>query len=220
MNASLIEFFIKRDLKVIRHSRSLYISSSITGNSLLDLLAEKLHRAKFDKNGRIARRGKISARLLSLLLSHPFLKQERKSTGREEFGPVLVDKIVDFGNRIGLHRDDLMATAAEFTVINIVNNITPLLKEDNKLTKLYLTGGGEKNMFIKSRLKQHLPEIKIDSVKKLGLGPDFVEAASYAVMGHACLRGEFLRTDFNGGPASSVHPVLGKIVQPPGMLKK
>jgi len=189
------------------------------GNSLLDLLAEKLFRKKFDKNGKIARRGDISTRLLSLLLSHPFLKQKRISTGREEFGPAMVEKIIDFGRRFKLHRDDLIATAAEFTVLSIIEKIRPLIQKDQNLSKLYLTGGGEKNMFLKSRLRQYLPDIKIDSVKALGIGPDIVEAASYAVMGHACLRGECLRTDFSGKAASSIQPVLGKIVQPPGMIK-
>ena len=113
-----------------------------------------------------------------------------------------------------------MATAAEFTVLSIIEKIRPLIQKDKNLSKLYLTGGGEKNMFIKSRLGQYLPDIEIDSVKALGIGPDIVEAVSYAVMGHACLRGERLRTDFSGRRVLSIQPILGKIVQPPGIMKK
>jgi len=188
------------------------------GNSVVDLLVFRLFKEKYDKNGHRAQKGKISQRLLALLLSHPFFKQNRRSTGREEFGFEMADKIVDFGRKLNLHGNDLIATAAEFTVLAVIKKIEPILQTDRNILKLYLTGGGERNTFFKTRLALYLPDIRIESVRRLGFSPETVEAASYAVMGLACLRGERLRTDFMNKTSRKTQPVLGKIVQPPGRL--
>ena len=60
-----------------------------------------------------------------------------------------------------------------------------------------------------SRLRHHLPDLEILSIDELGIDGDFVEAASYALLGEACLRSEpMIET---GGARA----ILGKIVQPP-----
>ncbi len=199
--------------------RSIKAADCGPGNSLIDLLAFRLFGEKYDRNGCRAQKGNISQRLMALLLTHPFFKAGRQSTGREEFGFQTADRIIDFGHKLNLDGHDLLATATEFTVISIVQKIKPLLKAEPKIKKLYLTGGGEKNTFLKARLRQHLPECKISSVRQLGFNPAMVEAAAYAVMGLSCLRGERLRTDFMRRKASKRQPVLGKIVQPPGKLQ-
>jgi 1,6-anhydro-N-acetylmuramate kinase len=80
---------------------------------------------------------------------------------------------------------------------------------------LYLTGGGERNNFIRERLSHHLSGVSLGSVRELGIDPRFVEAAAFAVMGAAALNSRPLRTVFRGNRPQAVQPVLGKIVQPP-----
>lgn len=183
------------------------------GNSLCDLLAERLYGLKYDKDGRKARSGQPSQRLLTLLLADPFFAGKRISTGREQFGSNVAEKIMAFGREHKLSAEDMMATAAEFTCASIAQAVVPVVERDNSLAKLYLTGGGRKNKFIRSRLASWLPELEVLSVERLGVDGDYVEAACYAVMAEACLRSESLICGLAG--VKTGLPIMGRIAQPP-----
>ena len=185
------------------------------GNSLCDILCEKLFHKRFDHYGKIASNGKPSKRILSLLLAQPFFKNKTISTGRETFGKNFAEKIISLGVKFELSKSNILSTAAELTVLAIVNKIKPLLKRDSSLSKLYLTGGGRKNKFFVKRLIEMLNGMEIVPADNLGVNADFIEAAAYAVMGEAALRSEPLPTVFDGKQAATSYPVLGKIVQPP-----
>ncbi len=184
------------------------------GNSLSDILSQRLYGKNFDVKGMHASQGKISKRLLTLLLANPFFSGKTISTGREDFGVATVHEILDFGQRFGLTPEDMLATAAELTAAAIAMKVRPLLHRDKKLSKLYLTGGGRNNSFLVNRLRHRLPEMEIHRADQLGFNADFIEAAAYAVMGEACLHSTplSLRSKNKSGSAS---PILGRIVQPP-----
>ena len=190
------------------------------GNSLLDLLSSRLYGEPYDHHGRRAATGEVSEPLLRQLMSHPFFRSHTVSTGREVFGFKLVDKILSVGKRRSLRREDIIATAAEFTAGAIAHKIEPFFKRDRRLRKLYLTGGGEKNRFVKKRLAAHLPGISPESIADLGVAPRYVEASAYAVMGATALGGRPVRTVFANNRPQTVQPVPGKIVQPPVKVKR
>lgn len=184
------------------------------GNSLSDLLSRKLHGCKYDHQGQKAAAGTPSERLYHLLTAESFFNGGTKSTGREVFGAAMADKMLAFSKQFDLKPDDLLATAGELTVRSIAARVRPLFDNDKTLRSLYLTGGGEHNRFFVRRLKKLLGGPDVVSIRKLGFDPKLVEAASYAVLGEACLRSEPLPTRFDGRP-QKVMPVLGRIVQPP-----
>lgn len=184
------------------------------GNSLCDILCHRLFGEKFDRNGTRASKGKISQRLLTLLLADPFFSSRAVSTGRETFGAKMVQKIVDFGRRSGLTGEDLLATAAELTATAVTRKVHPLIRRDKSPTKLYLTGGGSSNIFLVNRLRNRLPDVEVHRGDELGINADFIEAAAYAVMGEACLRSEPLNQPRKNKTGSACC-VLGRIAQPP-----
>jgi len=184
------------------------------GNSLSDLLCRRLFDEPFDKGGRRAALGKASERLWHLLMGEAFFNGGTLSTGREMFGPALVEKMVAFGERFKLAHEDLLATAAELTVRSIAAKVRPLVESDKALGSLYLTGGGWHNRFFVRRLKELLDGLEVVSIRRLGIDSNLVEAASYAVLGEACLRSEALPTRFDGR-RQKLMPVLGRISQPP-----
>ncbi|MCK4605810.1 MAG: anhydro-N-acetylmuramic acid kinase [candidate division Zixibacteria bacterium] len=184
------------------------------GNSLSDILSMRLFGERCDRSGRRAASGTLSNRLLSLLLGDPFFTGKALSTGRETFGCEMAERIIEFGRRFKLRKEDLLRTTVELTTNAIAIKIWPFVRRDTGLTRLYLTGGGRRNRFLVKRLGQHLPDLDIRSIDEFGLHADYVEAAAYAVMGEACLRSESLPVSsgmFRGEPA----PVLGRIAQPP-----
>jgi len=184
------------------------------GNSLSDVLSQRLYGEKYDRKGVRASKGKASERLLTLLLANPFFSGKTISTGREDFGVIMVREILDFGQRFGLTPEDMLATAVELSATAIAVKVRPLLDRDKKLSKLYLTGGGRKNNFLVNRLRHRLTEMEIHRADELGINADFIEAAAYAVMGEACLRSEPLNLQGKNKTGSTL-PVLGRIVQPP-----
>lgn len=153
------------------------------GNSLMDILAQKYFRRPYDAMGRLAAKGQVSQRLLSVLMADDYLKGKfGPSTGRERFGEKFVEKIIRWSSRLNLNRYDIMATTAELTAVTIVDHARRLARMHD-LDSLYLFGGGAKNRFIVDGLKLGLPEMKIDKVQSLGYQSDYLEAICYAVMG-------------------------------------
>lgn len=180
------------------------------GNCLLDLLARRLFGLPYDRGGSRAAAGKVSQRLLSLLLASPFFRGQIQSTGREVFGPVMEQQVLDFGANHHLSAEDMLATVAELTSVGIVSRVWPIVRRDDLLEEIFVFGGGRKNAHIMRRLQHQLPDVAIKRIDELALNGDLVEAAAYAVMGEACIRGEALDL---GSSRRKMRAVCGRIVQ-------
>lgn len=182
------------------------------GNILSDLLAQTLFGKKSDKNGAIASKGTISKRLLTLLSADSFFSSQQKSTGRESFGKSTIEKIILFQKQFELPSEDLFTTVIELTCSEISKQLVKLTKKDKKIKKLYLTGGGRKNIFLVKQLQSKLPELQICSIDEMGISGDYLEAVSYAVLAEHTLRAKPIHrvTDKNG-----FTPLLGMIHLPP-----
>lgn len=187
------------------------------GNILSDLLSQKLFHSPYDKNGKRASNGTVSQRLLTLLLSDSFYSSAEKSTGRESFGKKTIEKMITFAGEFHLSNEDLLATAVECTARSIQRAVMPIFKKEKKLRKLYLTGGGRKNIFLRKRLQQLLPGISIGLIDELGIPGDFIEVVSYAVLGEAFLRSECIHTERG---KNGLYPLPGKLHLPPVEKRK
>lgn len=113
-------------------------------NFALNYLARKKGKS-FDKNGRIAKAGKINAKLLNQLNRFEFYKQlPPKSLGKEWFDTNFLPLMED--SRISL--PDKMRTLAEHTAIQIGAEL-------NKSShgNVLVTGGGVFNSFLISRIQ-------------------------------------------------------------------
>ena len=186
------------------------------GNMLIDALTARLYQRPYDRNGSLARRGRISEPVVKELLAYVARSRRgRRSAGREEFGQPLLNRLLTLGNKRKLSDRDLIATASELTVRTIVRSVGPIVRRESRLPKLYLTGGGAHNKFICDRLSAHLPMLPVSAIDTLGLPAGLVEAAAFAVLGEAALRSEALPTRFDGTTRQTSWPVSGRIVQPP-----
>lgn len=182
------------------------------GNILSDLLAQTLFGKKSDRNGDIASKGTISKRLLTLLSADSFFESKQESTGRERFGKSTIEKILSFQKQFELSAEDLFTTVIELTCSEISKQLIKLTKKDKKIKKLYLTGGGRKNIFLVKQLQIKLPELQICSIDELGIPADYLEAVSYGVLAEHTLRAKPIHKakDKNGNT-----PLLGMIHLPP-----
>jgi anhydro-N-acetylmuramic acid kinase len=152
-------------------------------NLLINLAMRHFSRGKhaFDRDGRLASRGKIDERLLHRLLKMPYLiEPPPKSTGRELFGEPMLKQLL----RRNLAPNDLLATLTEFTARSIVLNYR--LHLAGIPDEVILCGGGTQNPFLFARIASALREIRSDvavrSSSEHGWHPQVIEAAAFALL--------------------------------------
>ena len=119
------------------------------GNMVLDAVMERLYGKSYDRDGRIAARGKILERVLAAVLRQPFFhRPPPKSAGREQFGREFV---ADFLRRCGRARkEDVVATATALTACSISEALCRFVlatgtKQRRAFSEFIVSGGGAKN---------------------------------------------------------------------------
>jgi len=156
------------------------------GNMIMDSLM--LHfsdgRHAFDRDGQMAASGTVCQPLLTALLEHPFFsRQPPKSTGREDFGRKITEKLLtwpDIGNA------DRMATALELTARSIVDSLNFLPEIPGAW---HVCGGGACNSHLMQRLNALLAPATVQSTEALGMPPAGVEAVCFALLAWHTLQG-------------------------------
>jgi anhydro-N-acetylmuramic acid kinase len=152
------------------------------GNMIIDALVshKTAGRQRFDRDGRMARSGKIYTRMLDAMMSDPYFTLDPpKTAGREQFGSEFSNGLI----ATGLPIDDLIATATEFTAQSIACSIPQGISE------LIAAGGGIHNRQIMRRLAQLLPDVTISTTAAHGIDPDAKEAIAFAILAHEHVHG-------------------------------
>ncbi len=134
-------------------------------------------RQTFDRDGRIARSGKIHTRLLKSMLSDPYFALEPpKACGREQFGREFSSGLI----ATGIPLPDLIATATELTARTIANAISP----HSGIMEVLASGGGVHNRWLMRRLRELLPDFLITTTAEHGIDPDAKEAIAFAILAY------------------------------------
>ncbi|OBU32286.1 anhydro-N-acetylmuramic acid kinase [Photobacterium kishitanii] len=154
------------------------------GNMLMDAWINLHQQKNYDEDGNWARSGSISAPLLTLLLSEPYLEQPApKSTGRELFNltwlqQYLADPAIE---KLQLSACDIQATLTEYTAQTIANEVkkTGLTATVNP-NELLVCGGGAHNSILMQRLTELLPNWCVMTTADRGVDIDNMEAMAFA----------------------------------------
>ena len=163
---------------------------------------------QFDRGGRRAKAGRVSDKLLAVLMQHPFIgRRWPKTTGREDFGAAFAQRLVRRGRALGLPELDLIATATAFTCRAIAQAARRL---PGKVDELILCGGGARNKALVAMLRETAAPIRVRIMDELGLDADAKEAVSFALLAAQTIRGGPGNVPSATGAARPV--VLGKIV--------
>ena len=153
------------------------------GNCYSDLWCKKNFNRPYDKNGDLAREGKLNDELLNKMLLDPyFAKKAPKSTGLHYFDQRWLNcKLQHIRNRT--HKINIQATLIELTARSITNNIPKFCKS------VYVCGGGAKNSYLIERLN-HNSHSKIYSSDIIGWDPQTIESACFAWLAFKTLNNE------------------------------
>jgi anhydro-N-acetylmuramic acid kinase len=190
------------------------------GNGLIDALASRVSagRLRMDRNGRIAARGHVNPVLLDMLMQHRYFRRPPpKSTGREEFGPVLLDRIVADARRMKIVDHDLVATVTALTARSIADACSRFILPLGRIDQLIVTGGGAQNPTMMRMLATELPNISVMRAADLGVDGNALESVAFAILGYQMLRGR--QGNIPTVTGARVPAILGKLTMPPAPLK-
>lgn len=153
------------------------------GNMLMDALVKDLTGgvASYDHGGKMAAAGSVNEALLGELLQHPYFdRKPPKSTGREDFGDLFAQKILQDAGVFGLSPEDILATATALSAESIARALAPYREERPGADHLYVCGGGAHNPALLDELARRMPGLSVRSVDAIGYDPDSVEALLFA----------------------------------------
>ncbi len=188
------------------------------GNVLIDWAAARATDGalQFDKDGRLAARGRLHDNLVEHWLGHPYyLQPPPKSTGRELFSSALAGSYCRQAAEAGLSMADFAAAVTELTAASIAESyrrFAPL-----PVKEVVVSGGSARNPFLMERIEAQLarrcgPEISLVRYGELaGIpgGEDSKEALGFALLAWLAVQGEGGNVPESTG-ASGLR-VLGKI---------
>ncbi len=187
------------------------------GNMVMDAVVMKLSngRLRYDRNGRGAAQGKVSASLLREMLRHSFLKRmPPKTTGREEFGEPFVKSVFAFARKLRLADADVVTTATDFTAASIAEAyerfVYPKLPATGrKQLQVILGGGGAKNATLRAMLAERIAPATLLTQEDVGGSNAGKEALAFAILAHETLCGQPSNVPSATGARHAV--ILGKI---------
>lgn len=159
------------------------------GNTLIDAAMKQFFNKAYDEDSKMAYAGKINEDLLNALVNHPFFGElAPKTTGPELFNMEYVRQAQSQSATTDIEPDDLVATLSALTGKVIADYIAGNFRVDD--LKIFVSGGGARNPFVMTYLKQHLPKSTVSDTSALGIDPDAKEAILFALLGNEALCGE------------------------------
>jgi anhydro-N-acetylmuramic acid kinase len=180
-------------------------------NSLLDRLARRLsdHQLPCDRDGRIAKSGKIDEVLVERLLREDTYLARRppKSTGFEMYGDAYVDRAARL---LGRCDADLMATLTEFTARSIAQAFSTFVPG---VHEIIAAGGGVRNPSLFERIATLLAPTKLFRSDELNVPSDAREAMVFAILANEAVHGR--TTSLPSVTGARRATVLGKFCFPP-----
>ena len=175
---------------------------------LIDGAVKRLMAQEYDRNGNLASKGAVNEGLLKKLMEHPFIKKHPpKSSGREEFGDRLLDRILKENPSINEY--DLIATLTAYTAKSISYNYKEFLLSRHMPSMIIVCGGGRKNKTLLSMLKEYIPSIPIFISEDFGINGDAIEAMTFALLAFYTIQGKVNNIPSVTGAKRGV--IMGKI---------
>jgi anhydro-N-acetylmuramic acid kinase len=182
-------------------------------NMVLDSLMVRVTEGRLlmDRDGKLALKGQVDSRLLGKLLAHPFLsKRPPKSTGREAFGPDLIEELITAQQQRSLSIEDLLATCSMWTAKAVGTSRRWL---NGEIDEVVVGGGGVRNRAIMNHLATVFAPIPVITFEALGWDSKAFEAVAFALLAYQTVTGQWGNIPAVTG---ANHPVLLGTIVPNG----
>jgi anhydro-N-acetylmuramic acid kinase len=146
------------------------------GNCMIDEWIRKNSKNNFDKNGLIAKSGKIDQLILNQIIDNFELNSFDKSLDIKDF---------DISFARGLSLEDGCATVTNFTAYLIAKGIEHANGNNNDPIKFLVCGGGRKNDYLINSIKSYLSQkqnISLNSIDDYSLNGDYIESQAFGYL--------------------------------------
>ncbi|MDB4613731.1 anhydro-N-acetylmuramic acid kinase [Candidatus Pelagibacter sp.] len=170
---SNITKIIKNDDKL---EENLEAFDSGPGNCMIDEWVRKNSKNSFDKNGLIAKSGKIDQLILNQVIDNFELNSFDKSLDIKDF---------DISFARGLSLEDGCATITNFTAYLIAKGIEHANGDNKEPIKYLVCGGGRKNDYLIKSIKNYLlhkKNISLNSIDDYNLNGDYIESQAFGYL--------------------------------------
>lgn len=154
-------------------------------NALIDAVVQRETNGElsFDRNGELARAGRVDHSLLAELLAEPYYARAApKSTGKELFNLSYVD--AHLGGRPTLEAADLVATLTALTA----RTVADVLRNEG-VDEVIAAGGGTRNPVLMGMLAAELPNTAVLAADDLGIPSGAKEAYAFGFLGFCTVAG-------------------------------
>ena len=161
------------------------------GNMVVDRCMATLFGRKFDRNGAVARRGRVLRGVVARLLREQyFAAAAPKSCGREEFGAGFAERLIAMCREAGGTDADCVATATALTAESVVAAYRGFVRgrmESAGLsakTEIFVAGGGVKNGTLMGMLRAGFAElgVRVRAMEELGVPAQAKEGVAFALL--------------------------------------
>ncbi len=182
------------------------------GNLLMDAAAARASGGAlaFDRDGELARRGRVDEALLAEWLAHSYFQQRPpKTTGRELFGSAFFERAWAAAQARGLEPADVVATLTALTARSIADAYRRFLP--GPVAEVIVGGGGARNPTLMKLLREALAPARVLTHEDVGIRSDAKEAIAFAVLAYEAWHGRPGNLPSVTGARRAV--VLGQIVR-------
>lgn len=179
------------------------------GNCLIDAAVARLSKGRraFDRDGRLAARGRPDEAKARALLGLPFFaRKPPKSLDRSAFGEGFLSR--RFGALLARRPADAVATITLFTALSVADAYRRFLPL-GRLKEVVVSGGGALNPVLMRFLAEALRPLPVVSCAERGLPPLAKEPALIALMAALAVQGRTNHAPRATGAAGA--RILGKI---------
>lgn len=190
-------------------------------NVVIDSAMARLFGRSFDRNGRVARKGKPVCTVVEKLMQEPFFSAPPpKSCGREEFAGAYVERFMALCLKAGASDADIIATATALTAETILDAyrrfVWPHLGQKAPMPRgveYIVAGGGAKNATLMQQLRSELEPlgVKVRAMDELGVPAQAKEGMAFALM--AWLTAHGLPGNVPSATGAARPAILGKVTR-------
>ena len=161
------------------------------GNMIVDALAQQLFGKPYDRNGRLAARGRLLAPVLETALREKFFRQSPpKSAGREQFGRAYAEKFLAACRNLSPTPEDTLATATALTAESIADAIRRFVlpksgpPSNPAPIDLIVSGGGARNATLLAMLRDRVTPLgcTLATTDATGIPAEAKEAVAFALL--------------------------------------
>ena len=140
------------------------------GNCLIDQWIRSRSKNKYDKDGKIAKSGKVKTTILNQALENFYNTNQQKSYDIKDF---------DLSFVRGLSLKDGAATLTEYTSEILFEQLK--ISHDGPEENIILSGGGRKNEFLVKKIENKI-NIPLKLIDDFGIDGDFTESQAFAYL--------------------------------------